>query len=133
MNSSKKEIFMRKMFIITLVLVILIAALSGCANASVQPELPVQETIPVEGQTTPSQTEPASKAADEGSVLQGKLNGWIDNNSVEIEINSEEILALRVTDVIDLLKDINDGDMVKFSYEANEYGQLNITEIEKIK
>jgi hypothetical protein len=124
---------MKKMFIITLVLVILIAALSGCANASVQPEPPVPEPTPAAEQITPSGPESTAKVADKGSDTQGRLNGWIDNNSVEIEINPEDILALRVTDVLDQLKGINDGDMVKFSYETNENGQLNIIKIEKVE
>lgn len=50
-----------------------------------------------------------------------------------IKINTEDTLAFRVTDVLDQLKDINDGDVVKFSYEENENGQLNIIKIEKVQ
>ena len=124
---------MKKMLIITLSLVLLVAVLSGCAKASVQPEnITPEPTKAAEPSPTPS-SEPAAKIAANGVDMQGKLNGWIDNNSVEIEINPEDILAFRVTDVLDQLEGIEDGAMVKFSYEANENGQMNITKIEKVK
>ncbi len=124
---------MKKMLIITLALVLLVAVFAGCAKASIQPETPApQPTIAAE-QNTPPSPEPSAKIAADGVDVQGKLNGRIDNNSVEIEINPEDTLAFRVTDVLNQLDDIKDGDMVKFSYEANENGQLNITKIEKLK
>lgn len=124
---------MKKMLIITLVLIILVAALSGCAKASLQPENVIPEpTAAAESAVTLSPSpEPSAKIAANGTDVQGKLNGWIDGNSVEIEINPEDILAFRVTDVLDQLKNIKDGDMVTFSYEENENGQLVITKIEK--
>lgn len=123
---------MKKMLIITLALVVLVAALAGCANNSVQPETPEPQPIAA-GEPTPG-TNPGSSAkiADKAVDAQGKLNGWIDSNSVEIEINPEDTLAFRVTDVLEQLKGIEDGAMVKFSYEPNESGQLNITKIEKV-
>jgi Cu/Ag efflux protein CusF len=122
---------MRKMLIITFTLVLLVAVLAGCAKACVQPEAP-EPTKAAEQNTQPS-PEPSAKIAANGVDMQGKLNGRIDNNSVEIEINPEDTLAFRVTDVLDQLVAIKDGDMVKFSYEANGDGQLNITKIEKVK
>lgn len=122
---------MKKMLVITLVLVILVASLSGCVKSSVQPGPDTPDPTPTEAQDTPLNPEPASKIADNGVDIKGKLNGWIDGNSVEIEINSEDTLAFRVTGVIDQLEGIEDGDTVKFSYEANENGQLIITKIEK--
>lgn len=124
---------MKKMLVITLVLVVLVAVLSGCAKASVQPGTIIPEPTAAAEQNTPAKPEPAAKIAADGVDIQGKLNGRIDNNSVEIEINPEDTLAFRVTDVLDQLEGIADGDMVKFSYEANENGQLNITKIEKVK
>lgn len=126
---------MKKMLVITLTLVLLVAVLAGCAKSSLQPEAAVPTPAPT---TAPEQNpapspEPAAKISDKEVDVKGKLNGWIDNNSVEIEINPEDTLAFRVTDVLDQLKGIKDGDMVKFSYEGNEYGQLIITKIEKVK
>lgn len=122
---------MKKMLVTTLVLLILVAALSGCAKASVQSEDAAPEPTKTEEQNTPPATEPAAKIADKAIDAKGKLNGWIDSNSVEIEITPEDTLAFRVTDVLDQLDGIKDGDMVKFSYEANEDGQMIITKIEK--
>ncbi|KUO75132.1 MAG: hypothetical protein APF77_01910 [Clostridia bacterium BRH_c25] len=124
---------MKEMLLITLVLVVLVAVLSGCVKASVEPETEVPEPTKAAEQNTPSNPEPSAKISAKGVDTEGILNGRIDNNSVEIEINPEDTLAFRVTDVLDQLEGINDGDIVKFSYEANENGQLNITKIEKVK
>ncbi len=126
---------MKKMLVITLTLLFLVAVLSGCAKASVQPESITPEPTPTVEPTAAPNPEPAANAkiAANGTDMQGKLNGWIDNNSVEIEVNAEDILAFRVTDVLDQLKGIEDGDKVKFSYEANEAGQMIITKIEKVQ
>lgn len=127
---------MKKMLIITLTLMLLVAALSGCVNNSIEPE-PATTPTPTPTQSvvqdaTPSPSpEPAAKIAAKGDDIKGKLNGWIDENSVEIEINPEDTMAFRVTNVLDQLKGIEDGDMVKFSYEGNADGQLIITKIEK--
>ena len=122
---------MKKMLIITLSLVLLVAVLSGCAKASVQPEnITPEPTVTAAPTATPS-PEPAARIAENGVDMQGKLNGWIDGNSVEIEISPTDTLSFRVTDVLDQMKGIEDGDMVKFSYEANESGQLIITKVEK--
>lgn len=125
---------MKKMLVITLTLVFLVAVLSGCAKASVQPEDITPEPTPaiVEPSTSPS-PEPAAKIAANGVDIKGKLNGWIDESSVEIEINPEDTRSFRVTNSLDQLEGIEDGDMVVFSYEENEYGQLNIIKIEKVK
>lgn len=128
---------MKKMLIITLTLMLLVAALSGCVNKSVQPEPAAATPTPTPTQSavqdvTPSPNpEPAAKIAAKGDDIKGKLNGWIDENSVEIEINPEDTMAFRVTNVLDQLKGIEDGDMVKFSYEGNADGQLIITKIKK--
>lgn len=124
---------MKKMLVITLTLMFLVAVLSGCAKASVQPEDIAPAPTEAAAPTTAPEPESSAKIAANGVDMQGKLNGWIDENSVEIEINPEDTLAFRVTDVLDQLKDIKDGDMVKFSYEANENGQMIITKIEKVK
>jgi Cu/Ag efflux protein CusF len=42
-----------------------------------------------------------------------------------------DTLAFRVTDVLDQLEGIEDGDLVKFSYKQNDQGQMIITKIEK--
>ncbi|HYE82000.1 MAG TPA: hypothetical protein VEG39_07530 [Clostridia bacterium] len=124
---------MGQMFIITIVLTVLVAVLSGCATASMQPEAIAPEPTPPVLQIAPTVTEPAAKIAAKAVDAEGILNGRIDNNSVEIEINPEDTLAFRVTDVLDQLEGIKDGDLVRFSYESNEDGQLNITKIEKVK
>jgi Cu/Ag efflux protein CusF len=119
------------MLIITLSLVLLVAVLSGCAKASVQPENITPEPTVTAAPTAAPSPEPAARIAENGVDMQGKLNGWIDGNSVEIEISPTDTLSFRVTDVLDQMKGIEDGDMVKFSYEANESGQLIITKVEK--
>jgi Cu/Ag efflux protein CusF len=126
---------MKKILAIALIFMMLAAAFSGCTKPAVQPEpaapTPAPTTAPE--QSNPPSPAPSAKIAAKGTDMQGKLNGWIDNNSVEIEINPEDTLAFRVTDVLGQLEGISDGDIVKFSYESNEYGQLNITKIEKMK
>ncbi len=126
---------MKKILLITMSLVLLVALFTGCAKPAVQPEPPAPPSIAVgePNPNTPPSPGSSAKIAANGVDMQGKLNGRIDNNSVEIEINPEDTLAFRVTDVLDQLEGIEDGDMVKFSYEANGDGQLNITKIEKLK
>jgi PBP1b-binding outer membrane lipoprotein LpoB len=132
-NSNLGEIYMKKKLIITLSLVLLVAVLSGCAKTAVQPENVIPEPTKAAEPTAAPSPEPSAKIAENGVDMQGKLNGWIDSNSVEIEINSEDILAFRVTDVLDQMNGIEDGATVKFSYDANENGQLIITKIEKVQ
>ena len=124
---------MKKILAVTILFIILVTLFAGCTKPAVQPE--TTTPVPAAGneENPPSTPESSAKIASSGVDTQGKLNGRIDGNSVEIEINPEDVLAFRVTDVIDQLKDIKDGDMVKFTYEANDHGQLNITKIEKIK
>lgn len=124
---------MKKILTITLALVLIAALFTGCSKPAVQPETPAPQPTKAAEQSPPATPAPSAKIADRGVDMQGKLNGRIDNNSVEIEINPEDTLAFRVTDVLVQLEGIEDGDMVKFSYEANEDGQLNITKIEKVK
>ncbi len=124
---------MRNMFFITLVLIALVAALSGCAKASIQSEENIPESAGVEEQAVVSDPEQVDEASEEAIYTQGKLNGWIDNNSVEIEVDTEGPLAFRVSDVFDQMEGINDGDMVNFIYSKNENGQLVISSIEKVK
>lgn len=130
---------MKKMFIITLTLMLLVAALSGCVDNSVQPEpaVPAPTSTPTPTQAAGLDVPPSpgasAKIAAKGDDVQGKLNGWIDESSVEIEINPEDTAAFRVSNVLDQLKDIEDGAMVKFSYEGNADGQLIITKIEKVE
>jgi Cu/Ag efflux protein CusF len=135
MNSNKEGNSMKKILAITLALVLLVAALAGCAKPAVQSEAPPPQSIAVgePNPNTPANPGPSAKIAAKGVDTQGTLNGRIDNNSVEIAINPEDTLAFRVTDVLEQLSGIKDGDMVKFSYEANSDGQLNITKIQKVK
>lgn len=123
---------MGQMLIITVVLTILVAVLSGCATASVQTEAVASEPTPAISQAAPSVTESDTKIAAKAIDAEGILKGRIDNNSVEIEINPEDTLAFRVTDVLGQLEGIKDEDLVRFSYESCEGGQLNITRIEKV-
>lgn len=124
---------MKKALIITIVLAISVALFTACAQPKVQPNpVPPQENITVEPVTPPTD-KPSAKLAAEAVDAQGKLNGWIDNNSVEIEVTPSDTLAFRVTDVLEQLEGIKDGDRVKFSYKANEQGQMIITKIEKLQ
>ncbi|HWR61628.1 MAG TPA: hypothetical protein VN580_08465, partial [Clostridia bacterium] len=99
-------------------------------NVTPEPTAAAESAVTLSPSPSPG---PSAKLAANGTDVQGKLNGWIDSNSVEIEINPEDTLAFRVTGVIDQLEGIEDGNMVKFSYEANENGQLTITKIEKVE
>ena len=124
---------MKKVLAITIVLAITVALFTACTQPKVEPNpVPPQENITAEPSIPPSAS-PTAKLAAEAVDVQGKLNGWIDNNSVEIEITPSDTLAFRVTDVLAQLEGIEDGDMVKFSYNANDQGQMIITKIEKLK
>lgn len=118
---------MKKALIITIVLISITALFTACSQPAVQPSTPPAQ------QQEQSSGNSSAKLAAEAVDAQGKFNGWIDNNSVEIEVTPSDTLAFRVTDVLDQLEGINDGDMVKFSYKANEQGQMIITKIEKLK
>lgn len=124
---------MKKILAITFILVLIVTSFAGCAKPAVKPEPDAPEPTAAPEQNTSTGSEASEKIVEKEVDIQGKLNGWIDSNSVEIEICSEDTLAFRVTDVLDQLDGINDGDMVKFSYEANENAQLIITKIEKVK
>ena len=122
---------MKKVLVITIVLAISVALFTACTQPSVQPSpVPPQEDVTVE--PNPPSGDTTVKIAASAEDAQGKLNGWIDNNSIEIEMTPGGPNAFRVTDVMDQLKGIKDGDMVKFSYKANDQGQLIITKIEKL-
>jgi hypothetical protein len=128
---------MKKILIITVVLAISALMLVACSQPAVQPEdtTPPVENIEQDANTEPSEepTGGAAKIAGSAEDAQGTFVGRIDNNSVEIQMTPVDTLAFRVTDVLDQLEDIKDGDQVKFSYESNEYGQMVITKIEKLQ
>jgi Cu/Ag efflux protein CusF len=124
---------MKKVLAITIILVVTVALFTACTQPKVEPNpVPPQENITAEPGIPPSDN-PSSKLTAEAEDAQGKLNGWIDNNSVEIELTPSDTLAFRVTDVLEQLEGIQDGDMVKFSYKANDQGQMIITKIEKLQ
>jgi Cu/Ag efflux protein CusF len=115
---------MKKALVITIVLAIMAVLFTACSQPAAQPSTPPPVQNP--GNTS-------AKLAAEAVDAQGKFNGRIDNNSVEIEVTPSDTLAFRVTDVLDQLEGIKDGDMVKFSYKANDQGQMIITKIEKLQ
>ena len=116
---------MKKLLIVVLTVLTVAAMLAGCTQANIEQP---NATPPTE-----NTDKPAAKIADQAVDAQGKLIGRIDNNSVEIELNPEDTLAFRVSDVLDQLEGIKDGEMVKFSYSPNDQGQLIITKIEKLQ
>lgn len=64
----------------------------------------------------------------------GTFVGFIDSNSVEIEVNGEP-KAFRLSESAAIFfekNDIREGDSLSFTFEENEYNQLIILEIEKI-
>lgn len=126
---------MKKLLAITLALVILAAIFTGCAQPAKEqilvPPLPPQENVKPETNNQ-SNDNTNAKIVTEAIDAQGKLNGWIDNNSVEIQMTPSDAVAFWAADVLDQLKGIKDGDMVKFSYKQNEQGQLVITKIVKL-
>jgi Cu/Ag efflux protein CusF len=124
---------MKKVLIITIVLAITAALFTGCTQPAVQPNpVPPQENITADPNNQASGIIHAKLAA-EAEGAQGKLIGRIDNNSIEIEMTPVDTLAFRVTDVLEQLEGIKDGDMVKFSYNQNAEGQMIITKIEKLQ
>ncbi|MDF2591936.1 MAG: hypothetical protein K0S75_1402 [Clostridia bacterium] len=124
---------MKKALIIVMVVATMAALFTACSQPAVQPNpVPPQENITAEPSTPPTGSSSAKLAA-EAEDAQGKLIGRIDNNSIEIELTPSDTLAFRVTDVLEQLEGIKDGDMVKFSYKANAEGQMIITKIEKLQ
>lgn len=124
---------MKKALIIVMVVVSMAVLFTGCSQPTPPPNpVPPQENITAEPATPPTGS-PSAKLAAEAEDAKGKLNGWIDSNSVEIELTPSDTLAFRVTDVLPQLEGIKDGDMVKFSYKANDQGQMIITKIEKLQ
>lgn len=128
---------MKKFLVITIVLAVTVGLFSACTKPAVQPNTIPPQTVepvapPVTPPVTPPVVEPSAKLPAEAVDVQGKLNGWIDSNSVEIELTPGGPNAFRVTDVLEQLKGIKDGDMVKFSYKANNQGQMIITKIQKL-
>lgn len=116
---------MKRTLTTVLIIISIAALLAGCTQTVEQPQ-----------NTTPPQTQTPSggsaKIAAEAEAAEGKLIGRIDNNSVEIQMTPVDTLAFRVSDVLEQLEGIKDGDMVKFSYKLNEQGQFVITKIEKL-
>ena len=71
----------------------------------------------------------------ENNSIEGKYIGKIDNNSVEIEVNNE-IGAYRLSDKAKIIlqdEDIDEGDIIYFTYEKNEHNQFIILDIIKIE
>jgi Cu/Ag efflux protein CusF len=123
----------KKTLIIVMVVATMAVLFTACSQPAVQPNpVPPQENITAEPSTPPTGSSSAKLAA-EAEDAQGKLIGRIDNNSIEIELTPSDTLAFRVTDVLEQLEGIKDGDMVKFSYKANAEGQMIITKIEKLQ
>lgn len=127
---------LKKLLAIILALFTLAMVFTGCSQPAKEqilvPPLPPQEnTAPVQDNQT--NNGPAAKIMTEAADAQGKLNGWIDGNSVEIQMTPSDAVAFWVADVKDQLEGIKDGDMVKFSYKQNDAGQMVITKIEKIQ
>ncbi len=63
----------------------------------------------------------------------GVYVGLMDSNSCEIEVNGVATPFRLSEDVKPVFNDINANDKVKFSYYKNEYEQLVITQIEKVR
>ncbi|MDF2519710.1 MAG: hypothetical protein K0R84_338 [Clostridia bacterium] len=120
---------------ITLALVTLTAIFTGCTQPAEQPDTaaPQENAAPAPAPTDQPSGDAVEKIAPEAKEAEGKLNGWIDNNSVEIQMTPSDAVAFRVSDVLDQMEGINDGDKVKFSYIQNEQGQMVITKIEKVQ
>lgn len=122
---------MKKILAITFALVTLTAIFTGCTQPKPQPvATPPQETAAPVSSDQPSGGTSA-KIVTEAVDAEGKLNGWIDGNSIEIQMTPSDAAAFRVTDVLSQMEGIKDGDMVKFSYKQNDSGQMIITKIEK--
>lgn len=122
---------MKKILVIILALVTLAAIFTGCTQPAPQPiAVPPQENVTPAPNDKPGDGTSA-KIVTEAIDAEGKLNGWIDGNSIEIQMTPSDAVAFRVTDVLSEMEGIKDGEMVKFSYKQNDQGQMIITKIEK--
>jgi Cu/Ag efflux protein CusF len=80
--------------------------------------------------------------------MTGKYTGLIDNNSLEIDVDAGHIqensggpTAFRLTEAMQAyfikdskeFKNFQEGDRVVFNFVKNEYGQLILTKLEKVK
>jgi len=78
------------------------------------------------------------KKADDGSQLPefdvGIFMGQIDSHSIEIMLN-KEVKAFQIIDVLDRFEELNlqEGDMIKFTYIEDENSMLVIKSIETEK
>lgn len=125
---------MKKVLAIALALITLTAIFAGCTQTVEPPkaEPPQENVAPAPAPAAGTMPEGASqKIAADATDAEGKLNGWIDGNSVEIQMTPTDAAAFRVTDVLNQMEGIKDGDTVKFSYKVNAQDQLVITKIEK--
>jgi hypothetical protein len=128
-----------KLITMTALVAVLIGALGGCAKpdgpAVSGPAPEVSTPAPEVSSPAPEVTLPApsAKIADQAADAEGVYNGQIDNNSIEIQMSPTDIVAFRTTEVQDQLKELEDGDRVKFGYKPNADGQLVLTFIEKLE
>ncbi len=124
---------MKKTIAFALALIVVISLLAGCSKPAYQQGDPIPPDLTAIHQSElPDSGAPSAKITAEADDAQGKLIGWIDANSVEIEMTPTDTLAFRTAEVLEQLEGISDGDLVKFSYTHNESGQLVISKIEKM-
>jgi Cu/Ag efflux protein CusF len=122
---------LKKVLAIALALVTFTVIFTGCAQPAKQPAAAAPQETAAPAQNGEPKDGAAGKIVTEAVDAKGKLNGWIDGNSVEIQMTPSDATAFWVADVKDQMEGIKDGDMVKFSYKQNEQGQMVITKIEK--
>lgn len=71
--------------------------------------------------------------SDEAMEEEGVFVGLADSNSCEIIVNNEPLVYRLSDDVKETVAELNQNDQVKFSYNLNEYDQMVIISIQKIK
>lgn len=112
---------MMKKVLWLIVAMLMAMALAGCAPAGTEPETPPE-------QENEEVTEPEELVFIEA---EGRLNGWIDGNSVEIESDGVPMAFRTEKMAAGQMESIEDGSEVVFIYYVNESGQQMLTEIRK--
>lgn len=103
--------------------------LFGCAPAPAEPPTEEEAASHEEGVEETNHGENTDQSGVEAVTAQGRLNGRIDGNSVEIEVDGVP-MAYRTEELIKGdLASIEDGEEVVFTYYENAHGQRMLRDI----